>query len=118
MPKLSLESLGRLVREKRGEAGLRETAKVIEISPATLMRIEQGRTPDIETFGKVCQWLKIDPSDFIGGGKRKEDVVGGKVRTEMSVHLRANKNPDPNTIKALSEMILLVAEMQPTEELQ
>ncbi|MYK33314.1 MAG: helix-turn-helix transcriptional regulator, partial [Boseongicola sp. SB0670_bin_30] len=43
----SLESLGSLVSEKRGMVGVRATAAVIGISPATLSRIENGHLPDL-----------------------------------------------------------------------
>jgi len=36
---------------------LREAAKEIGISAATLSRIERGATPDIETFGKIWAWM-------------------------------------------------------------
>lgn len=61
MPRLTLATLGVRVKEKRGTRKLRGVAKDIDISPATLMRIENGRVPDIGTFGKVCKWLDIDP---------------------------------------------------------
>src|SRR6266403_843321 len=51
MPKRPLESLGVIVREKRAHRKLRETAKEIGIGPATWMRVESGRIPDVETFG-------------------------------------------------------------------
>ena len=58
----SLESLGSLISEKRGKTGLRATAAVIGVSPATLSRIESGQLPDLANFRKICQWLEIDPA--------------------------------------------------------
>lgn len=29
------------------------------------MRVENGRIPDIETFGKLCHWLQIEPGSFL-----------------------------------------------------
>src|SRR5271165_384902 len=55
MPRRPIESLGALVRKKRGTKKLRETAREIEIGPATLMRVESGRIPDLDTFGKLCK---------------------------------------------------------------
>ena len=43
MPRLTLATLGVRVKEKRGPRKLREVAKEIGISPATLMRIKNGR---------------------------------------------------------------------------
>src|SRR5258707_7247337 len=78
MPKLSLSALGKLVRDKRGERRLRDAAKEIGISAATLMRIEAGRVPDLETFGKVCRWLEIDSGDFLG----RAPATGPAARTQ------------------------------------
>jgi len=50
----------------RCETELAAAVKEIGIGPATLMRVESGRIPDVETFGKICKWLKKDPAEFLG----------------------------------------------------
>ena len=55
------EGLGSLLQQKRGSMGIRAAAGEIGISPATLSRIEHGSLPDLETLGKVCRWLGVDP---------------------------------------------------------
>lgn len=45
--------------------GLREFGEQIGISAATLSRIERGNVPDVETFFKICKWLKSPMSRFI-----------------------------------------------------
>lgn len=62
--KLRLDSDGfrKDIRTKRlmeMEEGLRDAAKKIEISPATLSRCENGKIPDLLTYAKLCRWLKI-----------------------------------------------------------
>src|SRR6267154_6458518 len=74
MPKRPLESLGLIVREKKAHRKLRETAKEIGIGPATLMRIESGRIPDVETFGKICRWLQVDPGTFLVFETNREQI--------------------------------------------
>lgn len=37
----------------------------IGISKPTLSRIERGKKPDIDTFAKVCKWLKEDPNKYL-----------------------------------------------------
>jgi transcriptional regulator with XRE-family HTH domain len=113
MPRRTLESLGVLVREKRGQMKLRETAQEIGIGPATLMRVENGRTPDIETFGKICHWLQIDPGSFLGF-ETKENQESGSSFTSLSVHYKTDQNPQPNTVQALAQMMLLALRMQPS----
>lgn len=110
MPRRTIESLGVLVKAKRGDRKLRETAKGVGISPATLMRVENGRTPDVGTFGKLCNWLEIDPKEFLGGSQTKGPSTD---LLSVSAHFRADKNPHPETVKALAQMILLASTMQP-----
>ena len=106
MPKRSLASLGMLVREQRGARKLREVAAEIGISAATLLRVEAGRIPDVVTFGKLCQWLKLDPSSFLGMDTvEKNDPVGGGL-IQMSAHFKTDKTAHPETIKALAQMLL------------
>lgn len=108
MARATLAALGAMVRERRGTRKLRETAKEIGIGPATLMRIESGRAPDLQTFGKVCKWLGVDPRPFLGL-KSKLEVREEPAVYQVSAHLRADQNPKPETVNALAKMILLAA---------
>lgn len=67
-PVLNWKEFGKGMKENRVELGLsiRAASKKIKISPATLLRLERGRTPDFNTFLTVCKWLEIDPSRMIG----------------------------------------------------
>lgn len=114
MKKRSLESLGRLVREKRGEKRMREAASEIGISAPTLLRIEAGRTPDVETFGKLCLWLGVDPSEFLGSPSAKSKSTPDS-QLVVTAHLRADGQPKAETINALAQMILIASQMQPKE---
>lgn len=109
MPNRSLSSLGILVKEKRGDQKLRETAKSIGIGPATLMRIENGHVPDLTTFGKICEWLGLNPGEFLG-------FSNSTVKTEKkileSVHLKADQMLSQDTAKALTQMIIKAVQIQ------
>ncbi len=110
-----LSTLGALVRKKRGERKLRETAREIGIGPATLMRVESGRIPDIETFGRICKWLQIDPGSFLGFPQQSvEEVAQAAVVPPVfvSAHLKADKTPELATVNALAKMILLAVKSQ------
>ena len=50
---------------KNERISLRQFAKEIDISASTLHRIEKGNIPDIITFFKLCNWMKIDTKVFI-----------------------------------------------------
>jgi len=119
MRRRPLESLGALVRAKRGGLTLRKAAATIGIGPATLLRVESGRVPDVSTFGKLCHWLEKDPREFLGspgktaqGPKAAPQVAG----IEISAHLRADRTPEPDTIQALANMLVLASRMQPSPE--
>lgn len=61
-----IEKLGPLLKERRGEKGLRTIAREIGVSAATISRIERGKKPDIDSFRKICLWLEVDPGDILG----------------------------------------------------
>ena len=109
MPRRTLATLGPLVRERRGRRNLRETAAEIGIGPATLMRVENGRMPDVGTFGKICRWLGEDPGEFLGFKAERGDAAGP---LEFSAHLRADRIAQPATVNALARMIQLAIAQQ------
>ncbi|MFZ5862379.1 MAG: helix-turn-helix domain-containing protein [Nitrospirota bacterium] len=117
MARRTLEGLGAFVKAKRGSRRLRETAGEIGISPATLMRIENGRTPDIATFTKVCRWLQVDPNELMGftveQAKHHDEQARRPAKIHVSAHLRSDRAPKQETLQALVSMISLVAETQP-----
>lgn len=115
MPRLMLSSLGKLVRDRRGARRMREVAQEIGISPPTLMRIENGRTPDVETFGKVCRWLGIDPGDFLGFESTAVDDVSSEPPVRISAHFRVERLPRPETATALARMLLFIAAREKSE---
>ena len=94
--------LGAMLRDRRGSLGIRETAKEIGVSPATLIRVEAGRLPDIETFQKMCAWLKVSPADIL-------DVPVDASRNQISVavHLRADRTLPPQAASDLAELIVI-----------
>ena len=124
MKKLSLEQLGPLLKEQRGGRGIREVAKEVGISYATLSRVESGKLPDLETFAKICQWLKIDAGEMLGctlpeiGGSEpivENSGVSPVNKTQdlphalaYSAHFRAEKTLSPETAQHLGTLILVV----------
>src|SRR5437879_383256 len=113
MPRKPLESLGAMVRTHRAERKLRETASEIGISAATLMRVENGRIPDVETFGKICRWLKVNPGTFLGFAPKQPTQTDRVPTLSLSAHFKADQTPLPETVQALATMLLLAAKHQP-----
>jgi len=106
MPRTPLESLGAKVKVQRGQRKLREVAAEIGIGVATLMRVENGRIPDVATFGKLCRWLDVDPGTFLGFEKKRAAETSPLVT--LSAHLKADPNPNQDTVRALAQMLSLV----------
>ena len=103
MPKISLENLGTIVRRKRGDRGLRSVAAEIGVSAPTLSRIESGKMPDLQTFGKLCNWLQIDPASLLGIGVQPEQAPDTGI---AAAHLRANREISHETASALARLIV------------
>jgi transcriptional regulator with XRE-family HTH domain len=117
MRRKRLETLGAMVREGRGDRTLRETAREIGIGSATLLRVESGRTPDVETFAKICQWLEVDPAMVLGvsvkpEARMSEAAPDADVPLRLTAHFKADATPHQDTISALAQMLLYAAKVQ------
>lgn len=99
---LDIDLLASRIKTKRGSQGLRSTASNIEISAATLSRIEQGKVPDVDTFIKICKWLGESTDTFTQVKPRK-----GKSFNKQTIvaHLRAEKELDPDMVEIIASMI-------------
>ena len=114
MPKRPIDSLGPMVRKKRGSKKLRETAREIGIGPATLMRVESGRIPDLDTFGKLCTWLGEDPKQFLGlDALERHPSPEESAVAVYAGHFRSDQTPKKATVEALARMMLLASLSQP-----
>lgn len=112
---VTLAQLGALLRERRGGRGVRDVAKELGVSPATLSRVENGSTPDLETFKRVCLWLEVDPGEVLG----VSGSVGRAAPPFATAHLRAKREISPDLARALGEMVLRVQAFgadEPTDE--
>ena len=111
MPRLRLGQIGALVRERRGRRGVREAAKAVGVSSATLSRIENGKQPDLGTFEKLCRWLEISPLEFLDVGDAGGTAAEPSYASMATVHLRAKREISPQLAQALGEMIMRAQEM-------
>ncbi|WP_368039552.1 helix-turn-helix domain-containing protein [Sphingomonas sp. ID1715] len=98
---LRLSELARLMREKRGSVGVRAAAAEVGISSATFSRIENGHMPDLESFAKVCAWLKVNPSEFLGTPVKQEPL------SAAAVHFKKDRATRPETAAALANLIVV-----------
>lgn len=105
MYKMDVEKFARMVREKRGERTIREVAVETEISPSTLSRVENRKTPDRHNFMLLCLWLDVSPAEFFLSvdSELKDEGEG-----DLTTLLRAAKHLSPETTSALMEAIRVV----------
>jgi transcriptional regulator with XRE-family HTH domain len=108
---ISLEMLIEKIKTKKAGGGVRETAALIGISPATLSRVERGNLPDLETFRKICAWVEVDPGEVLGFRPARRDAA-----TEVRVHFKKGNTLEPQTAKALAELILIAQQQLVREE--
>lgn len=99
--KISMEYLREMLQKKRGPRGIRQTAAMIGISPATLSRLLRGHLPDIETFKKLCDWLEISPAEVLNPKPNNDPA-----KPIVAVHFRKKQTVDDKTAKALAELIM------------
>lgn len=108
MVNVTLQNLGTIVRRKRGRRGLRAVAMDIGTSAPTLSRIESGKMPDLQTFGKLCRWLEVDPALLLGISIHSPSPKPSNV---ASAHLRAKREIAPETASALARAIIRAQQM-------
>jgi transcriptional regulator with XRE-family HTH domain len=105
---VTILQLGKLVMERRGSEGLREFAKKLGVSPATLSRVENGKLPDLETFSKICDKLDLDPAEILQVGKKPAAHSKSTAASPMAVnvHFKADPHQDPEAAQDLAKLIL------------
>lgn len=92
------------LKSRRGDRGLREIASEIgNISAATLSRIEQGKVPDVDTYIRLCQWMKLSADYFYDANKN--DSFSESNEHIIIKHLRADRILDKPTIESLEQLI-------------
>jgi transcriptional regulator with XRE-family HTH domain len=112
MAAITLQTLGRMLAEQRGSRGVREVAREIGISHSTLSRVERGFLPDLDTFGKICKWLNVDPGEILGVKPTTETHQTPSVYG----HFKKDQTLSISTAQALAQMILAAQALIASEE--
>jgi transcriptional regulator with XRE-family HTH domain len=108
--KIDLEAFIAMFKTKRGDRGLREVAGEIgDISASTLSRIENGKSPEMEVFLRLCDWMGVDPAAFLT--RSEESHVELNTPEVIEAHLRADKNLDEATAEAIAQMVRTAYEL-------
>jgi transcriptional regulator with XRE-family HTH domain len=104
---VDVEALYEALDVKRRADGLswRDVASAIGVSASTLTRMAQGASPDVEGFGKMVRWLAVSADDFISRPKGRTSKKQEELLVVVSRHLRASKELDAKSAKALEGII-------------
>jgi transcriptional regulator with XRE-family HTH domain len=92
--------------EKRAkDISWRQLAKEAGVSPSTLTRMQQGKSPDVNTFTALTQWLTTPAERFytdksVTPGPRHDDPMA-----VVSTLLRGRKKMNPKVLAALQELV-------------
>ena len=113
MDAIRIELLAKEIEARRAGVGVREAARQVGISPATLSRVENKKVPDLETFSKICKWLGRDPAVFLG-------LPASPTATAPTalVHFKKGAAIKKDSAKALGEMILAVQQTLLEEDME
>ena len=90
-------------RRKAEELSWRELARQAKVSPSTLTRMQQGKRPDVDTFGALVKWLGAPADDFLVGSQRVERRAHPV--TAVSALLRGKKELSPQAAEALDDLV-------------
>ena len=107
---MNILKLSKLLIKKRGERGVREFAREIGISAATLSRIERGKLPDIETFGKLCSVLKLNPAEILEVEGIAIQPAANSPAAVAAVHFKADAHYSLQAAQDLAALILAAQE--------
>lgn len=82
MSEINLYRFGRFLLSERHiiDMNIREFAEKLEVSPSTLSRIENGKTPNLNSFFKICRRLGANPMDFVINKRTTNDKVSLKTK--------------------------------------
>jgi len=103
---LDLVAFGERLRKTRRkrQLTLQQVSDQTSVSVPTLSRIERGEATEIEssTLIVLARWMRVSLELFSGGAK----ALSKKLSTPdaIELHLRADKNLNPQTATALAKM--------------
>ena len=82
----------------------KEVSEESGVSASTLTRMSQGRRPDIDGLALLLAWSGLDASNFLPEANSPEPLA------QITANLRADRNLNPESAKALEEIIKIAYE--------
>lgn len=77
----------------------KEVAEQSGVSASTLTRMSKGRRPGVDGLALLLAWSGLDASNFLPKTNKPEPLA------QVSANLRADRNLNPESAKALEEII-------------
>lgn len=76
--------IGKIIKKRRKSLGLThaEVAKSASIGQSTLSQIENGTSPTLDTYIKICDALGIEPAELLKDPISKISLEVSKISTE------------------------------------
>jgi transcriptional regulator with XRE-family HTH domain len=82
----------------------RQVAKAAGVSASTLTRMQQGKSPDVNTFTALSRWLNIPAENFysyrVHSTRTPDDPMA-----VVSTLLRGQRKMNPKALAALQELV-------------
>src|SRR5712692_3388442 len=102
---LHVEALVAALDAERKTKGLswRQLAKAAGVSASTLTRMQQGKSPDVNTFSALTCWLRIPAERFYT--ELGPEAVQNDPMAVVSTLLRGKKKMSPKAVAALTELV-------------
>lgn len=103
---IDLEAFVAAIDAQRKAKGFswRQIATEAGISPSTLTRMQQGKLPDVNTFGALVQWLHIPAERFMVPGSTTRRTAADPMAIASTL-LRGKREVSPKAAKAIEDLV-------------
>jgi transcriptional regulator with XRE-family HTH domain len=104
---INLDALVAALDSERSARDLswRQLAKDAGVSPSTLTRMQQGKSPDVNTFSALTRWLKTPAERFYTDNLSIPATQTEDPLAVVSTLLRGKKKMNPKALAALQELV-------------
>jgi transcriptional regulator with XRE-family HTH domain len=104
---INVDSLVAALDSERRSKGLswRHLAREAMVSASTLTRMQQGKSPDVNTFTALTRWLGTPAEKFYTSSASAADVREDDPMAVVSTLLRGKKKMNPKALAALQELV-------------
>lgn len=92
-------------RRQTEKLSWREVARQAGVSPSTLTRMQQGKLPDVTTFGALVRWLDVPAEEFLADDPGYAAHPPSPSTVAVTALLRGKKELSPEASAALDDLL-------------